>query len=232
MVLQLSEAEVEDFVKKVNFEKCDGLVPVITQDASNHKILMQAFMNKEALRRTLKTGKMCYWSRTRQRLWVKGEESGHHSLVQNVILDCDNDALLFKVQQIGVVCHTGQETCFHKPVLPIEETSVNAKILERIYEVVADRMRTSPEGSYVSQLTEKGENAVLQKIGEETVELILAAKDNHLKEVVHESTDILFHLMVLFAQKGLDLTEIFKELESRHQKKTRFTSSPSHGKRK
>ncbi|MFW6117405.1 MAG: phosphoribosyl-AMP cyclohydrolase, partial [Thermoproteota archaeon] len=125
MVLQLNDSEAEELIKKVNFEKCDGLVPTVVQDASSDKVLMQAFMNEESLRRTLKTGKMCYWSRTRGRLWVKGEESGHHSLVQNVILDCDNDAILFKVQQIGAVCHTGHDTCFYKPVITEEETEVN-----------------------------------------------------------------------------------------------------------
>ncbi|MFW6110704.1 MAG: bifunctional phosphoribosyl-AMP cyclohydrolase/phosphoribosyl-ATP diphosphatase HisIE [Thermoproteota archaeon] len=220
MVLTLNDSKIEDFVKRVNFEKCDGLVPVVVQDASNDKVLMQAFMNEKSLRRTLKTGKMCYWTRTRGRLWVKGEQSGHHSLVQNVILDCNNDALLFKVQQIGVVCHTGKETCFHKPVGPIEETPVDAKILERIQEVILERVRTLPERSYVAHLTDKGEDATLQKIGEETTELILATKENEPEEIVHEATDILFHILVLLAQKDLKLTEIFEELERRHKKKT------------
>ena len=113
LLLKLLETGVEEFLKKVNFEKAEALVPVVVQDASNDKVLMQAFMNKEALWLTLTSGKMHYWSRSRGRIWLKGEESGHHSLLQNAILDCDNDAILFKVQQIGTVCHTGQETCFH-----------------------------------------------------------------------------------------------------------------------
>jgi len=221
MVLQLSQAEVKGFVKKVDFEKADGLVPVVVQDASNDKVLMQAFMNKEALRLTLTSGKMHFWSRSRGRIWLKGEESGHHSLLQNAILDCDNDAILFEVQQIGAVCHTGRETCFHKPVVAEEERVVDAKIVERIFEVITDRVRNPTERSYVSQLTAKGEDAVLQKIGEETVELILATKDNRPEEMVHEATDILFHVLVLFAQKGFELRGIFKELENRHQAKTR-----------
>jgi phosphoribosyl-ATP pyrophosphohydrolase/phosphoribosyl-AMP cyclohydrolase len=220
LVLQLSETEVENFVKKVDFEKADGLVPVIVQDASNDKVLMQAFMNEEALRLTLASGKMHFWSRSRGRIWLKGEESGHHSLLQNAILDCDNDAILFKVQQIGAVCHTGRETCFHKPVVAEEERVVDAKIVERIFEVIMDRVRNPNEKSYVSQLTANGEDAVLQKIGEETVELILAAKDNRPEEIVHEATDALFHILVLFAQKGFELRGIFKELENRHQVKT------------
>jgi len=221
LVLQLSETEVEDFVKKVDFEKANGLVPVVVQDASNDRVLMQAFMNEEALRLTLASGKMHYWSRSRGRIWLKGEESGHHSLLQNAILDCDNDAILFKVQQIGAVCHTGRETCFHKPIVAEEERAVDAKIIERIFEVVMDRIKNPTEKSYVSRLTGKGEDAVLQKIGEETVELIVATKDNRPEEIVHEAADILFHVLVLFAQKGFELKEIFKELEHRHQAKTR-----------
>jgi phosphoribosyl-ATP pyrophosphohydrolase/phosphoribosyl-AMP cyclohydrolase len=220
LVLQLNEIEVEEFVKKVDFEKADGLVPVVVQDASNDKVLMQAFMNEEALRLTLTSGKMHFWSRSRGRIWLKGEESGHYSLLQNAILDCDNDAILFKVQQIGAVCHTGQETCFHRPIVAEEKRAVDAKIVERIFEVITDRVTNPREKSYVSQLTAKGEDAVLQKIGEETVELILAAKDNRPEEIVHEATDVLFHVLVLFAQKGFEIREIFKELENRHQVKT------------
>jgi phosphoribosyl-ATP pyrophosphohydrolase/phosphoribosyl-AMP cyclohydrolase len=220
LVLQLNEIDVEEFVKKVDFEKADGLVPVVVQDASNDKVLMQAFMNEEALRLTLTSGKLHFWSRSRGRIWLKGEESGHYSLLQNAILDCDNNAILFKVQQIGAVCHTGRETCFHKPVVAEEERVVDAKIVERIFEVIMDRIRNPTERSYVSQLTAKGKDAVLQKIGEETIELILAAKDNSPEEIVHEATDVLFHILVLFAQKGFELRGIFEELEHRHQVKT------------
>jgi len=220
LVLQLSETEIEEFVKKVDFGKAKGLVPVVVQDASNDKVLMQAFMNEEALRLTLASGRMHFWSRSRGRIWLKGEESGHYSLLQNAILDCDNDAILFKVQQIGAVCHTGQETCFHKPIVGEEERAVDAKIVERIFEVVVDRVKNPTEESYVSHLTAKGEDAILQKIGEETVELILATKGNQPKEIVHEATDMLFHILVLFAQKGFELRGIFEELENRHQAKT------------
>ena len=226
LVLQLTKTEVEDFVKKVDFEKANGLVPVVVQDASNDKVLMQAFMNEESLRLTLASGKMHYWSRSRGRIWLKGEESGHHSLLQNAILDCDNDAVLFKVQQIGAVCHTGRETCFHKPVVAEEERAVDAKIIERIFEVIMDRIKNPTEESYVSRLTGKGEDAVLQKIGEETVELLLATKDNRPEEIVHEAADILFHVLVLFAQKGFELRGIFEELEHRHQVKTQSLQEP------
>ena len=220
LVLQLSENEVEDFVKKVNFEKAKGLVPVVVQDASNGKVLMQAFMEEKSLRLTLASGRMHFWSRSRGRVWLKGEESGHYSLLQNAVLDCDNDAILFKVQQVGVVCHTGQDTCFHKPVVAEEKFGVDAKIIERIFEVIIDRIKNPTKESYVSSLTAKGEDAVLGKIGEETVELILATKDNRPEEIVHEAADILFHVLVLFAQKGFEVRGIFEELEHRHQVKT------------
>jgi phosphoribosyl-ATP pyrophosphohydrolase/phosphoribosyl-AMP cyclohydrolase len=220
LVLQLGETEIEDFVKKVNFGKARGLVPVVVQDASNDRVLMQAFMTGEALRLTLASGRIHFWSRSRGRIWLKGEESGHHSLVQNAILDCDNDAILFKVQQIGVVCHTGKETCFHKPIVAEEERVVDAKIVERIFEVVVDRIKNPTKESYVSRLTAKGEDVVLQKIGEETIELVLATKDNSPGEIIHEATDILFHILLLLAQRGFELRGLFEELENRHQLKT------------
>ncbi len=219
MVLQLGETEIEDFVKKVNFGKARGLVPVVVQDASNDRVLMQAFMTREALRLTLASGRIHFWSRSRGRIWLKGEESGHHSLLQNAILDCDDDAILLKVQQIGAVCHTGQETCFHKPIVGEKERVVDAKIVERIFEVVVDRIKNPTKDSYVSLLTAKGEDAVLQKIGEEAVELILATKGNRPADIIHEATDVLFHILVLFAQKGFSLRGIFEELEHRHQVK-------------
>jgi len=221
LVLQLSEAEAEKFVEKVDFEKMNGLVPVVVQDSSNNRVLTQVFMNKQALQLTLTSGKMHYWSRTKKRIWLKGEESGHHSLLQNAILDCDNDSILFKVQQIGVCCHTGRETCFHNPVITEKKLPVDAKILERIYEVIVDRIKNPAEQSYVSKLHRKGEDAILQKIGEETTELVLAVKANQPEETVHEATDIIFFILVLFAQKNLRLQEIFKQLEQRHQEKTR-----------
>ncbi|HDQ06429.1 MAG TPA: bifunctional phosphoribosyl-AMP cyclohydrolase/phosphoribosyl-ATP diphosphatase HisIE [Candidatus Bathyarchaeota archaeon] len=210
-------------MKKVNFEKEDGLVPVVVQDVSNQRVLMQAYMNEEALRLTLASGKAHFWSRTKGRLWMKGEESGHHSLVQNAVLDCDDDAVLFKVQQIGPVCHTGEESCFYKPIKPEEAVAVDAKLLERIFEVIKERIRNPSEKSYVSRLTAEGEDAVLQKIGEEAVEVVLAAKEGNAKEITHEAADVLFHIMVLFAQKGYSLSSIFEELERRHKTKTEFS---------
>ena len=219
-MLQLNETEIEEFVEKVNFEKGNGLVPAVVQDASNNRVLMQAYMNEEALRLTLASGKTHFWSRTKGRIWLKGEESGHYSLVQNVVLDCDNDAILFKVQQIGPVCHTGEESCFYKPLKAEDKQEVDAKMLERLFEVIKERIRNPTQKSYVSRLTAKGENAVLQKIGEEAVEIVLAAKDDNATEITHEAADVLFHILVLFAQKSIKLTRIFEELERRHKNKT------------
>ena len=220
MVLKLDENDIKAFIEKVNFEKGKGLVPAIVQDASNNNVLMQAYMNKEALRLTLASGKMHFWSRTKGRIWMKGEESKHYSLVQNAVLDCDNDAILFKVQQVGVVCHTGEETCFYKPLKAEDKQRVDAKMLERLFEVIKERIRNPSEKSYVSRLTSNGEDAVLQKVGEEAVEFIIAVKSDNPKEATLEAADVIFHMLVSFAQKGYNLNSIFEELDQRHKKKT------------
>ena len=219
-MLQLNKTKTEHFVKKVDFRKMNGLVPVVIQDASTDKVLMQAFMNRKALRMTLSTGKMHFWSRTRGKIWLKGSESGHFSIMQNAILDCDSDAILFKVQQIGACCHTGRETCFHKPAGPNEEQRVDGRILERIFEVIMERIRNPKRESYVSRLSREGDDAVLQKIGEEACELIISAKNGKVREITSESTDLAFHLLILLASKGIQLEKIFEELNSRHKAKT------------
>jgi phosphoribosyl-ATP pyrophosphohydrolase/phosphoribosyl-AMP cyclohydrolase len=224
---KLSETEISDFIKKIDFDKMKGLVPVVVQDASNRNVLMQAFVNEEALRLTLNTGRMHYWSRDRGRIWQKGEESGHYSLVQNASLDCDNDAILFRVQQIGPVCHTGKETCFHKPIAPEEKNEVDAKFLEKIYSVVVDRIKNPISGSYVSSLVAKGKDPVLKKIGEEATELALAAKGDQPREVVSEAADLIFHTLIVLANQGIDIKEVFRELESRHKNKTKESQESS-----
>ena len=219
-MLKLNKKEIDEFIAKVNFKKGDGLVPAVVQDASNGAVLMQAYMNEEALRLTLSSGKMHYWSRTKGRIWMKGEESKHYSIVENAALDCDDDAILFKVQQVGVVCHTGEETCFYKPIKKDTESPIDSRMLERLFEVIKERIRNPSEASYVSRLTSKGEDAVLQKVGEEAVEFILAMKSDNPKEATLEAADVVFHMLVSFAQKGYDLNSIFEELDQRHKKKT------------
>jgi phosphoribosyl-ATP pyrophosphohydrolase/phosphoribosyl-AMP cyclohydrolase len=220
-MLKLRKKEIDDFVSKVNFEKGNDLVPVIVQDASNSNVLMQAYMNEEALRLTLSSARMHFWSRTKQRIWMKGEESKHYTLVQNAILDCDDDAILFKVQQVGAICHTGEETCFYKPLKKENRQQVDAKMLERLFEIIKERIRNPSEKSYVSRLTNEGNDAVLQKIGEEAVEFIIAVKSDEKKEVILEAADLIFHILVSFALKGYTLNSIFEELDQRHKNKTK-----------
>jgi len=220
LVLQLSAEDAEVFIKKVDFTKMDGLVPVVVQDASTNQILMQAFMNKEALMLTLTHGRMHYWSRSRQTIWMKGETSKNYTLVLNAILDCDNDAILFKVQQIGVCCHTGNYSCFHNPLLSTKGITLDARILERVFEVITDRVNNPSRNSYVSNLIAKGEDAILRKIGEETTELLLAVKSETAQRRISEATDLIVHLLILFAQQQLPLKELFSELDRRHTQKT------------
>ena len=219
-MLKLNESEIEAFIQKVDFKKGMGLVPAIVQDASTNRVLMQAYMNEEALRLTFVSGKTHFWSRTKGRIWMKGEESGHYSLLQNAFLDCDNDAILFKVQQVGPVCHTGEESCFFKPIETENGKAIDAKMLERLFEIIKERIQNPSEKSYVSRLTGKGEDAVLQKIGEEAVEVILAAKTNNPDETIYEAADEIFHILVMLAQKGIPLSSIFEELDRRHKNKT------------
>jgi phosphoribosyl-ATP pyrophosphohydrolase/phosphoribosyl-AMP cyclohydrolase len=227
MILQMSVAEAEKIADRVDFEKGGGLVPTIVQDASNGKVLMQAYMNREALILTLTTGKTHFWSRTRRRLWLKGEESGHYSLVQNLILDCDRDSILIQVQQVGPCCHTGRDSCFHNPIVEMEEVRPDASILNRIYEVILERIRTGDNKSYVKNLVNEGEDAILRKIGEESTEVILAAKDRS-GAIVSEVTDLMFHIMILLASKKIDLKELFTEFDSRHREKTSPPEKSSH----
>jgi len=219
MVMQMSRKEAEEMAQRIDFEKGNGLIPAIVQDASNNRVLMQAYMNKEAFILTLVAGKTHFWSRTRKRLWMKGEESGHFSIVQNLSLDCDNDAVLFKVQQIGPCCHTNMESCFHKPVIKEEEPRPHASTLERIYEIVGERIRSDDERSYVKSLVDEGDSAILRKISEESTEVILAPIDKP-NTLVSEATDLIFHLMILLASRKVALGEVFKELERRHKEKT------------
>jgi len=225
MVLKLIEDEINAFIKKIDFAKGNGLVAAIVQDASNNRLLMQAYMNPEALRLTLTSGKMHYWSRTKGRIWMKGEESKHYSLVENAFLDCDNDAILFKVQQVGVVCHTGEETCFYTPLKPVDEVDVvDSRMLERLFEIVHERIRNPSADSYVSRLTAKGQDAALQKVGEEATEFILAVKSGDAKEVALEAADVFFHMLVCLAQNGYSLNSIFEVLDERHKTKTKLES--------
>jgi len=216
-MLVMNEEEAEAFVEKLNLDKMGGLLPVVVQEQSTKRVLMQAFMNREALLLTLTTGRMHYLSRTRRKIWMKGETSGHYSLIQNVFRDCDDDALLFTVEQIGPVCHTGEYTCFHKPYSPTEKEKVDAEFLERLYEIILYRVKHGERASYVSGLIEGGPTKVADKLKMEVEELLKSGGKGDERKMVHAIADVLFHTLILLAYYGVSLQDVFEELEKLHK---------------
>ena len=193
-----------------------GLIPVIVQHYKTQEILMLAYMNEESFYETIKTGKMTYFSRSRQKLWVKGETSGHFQYVKSLTVDCDLDTLLAKVDQIGAACHTGNPTCFFQPLVGIDYDETNPlRIFESVYDTIADRKENPKEGSYTNYLFDKGIDKILKKIGEEATEVVIAAKNPNPEEVKYEIADFLYHAMVLMVEKGLTWEDIVKELADR-----------------
>jgi phosphoribosyl-ATP pyrophosphohydrolase/phosphoribosyl-AMP cyclohydrolase len=211
---KFSEPEIKKVIDTLNFEKLNGIIPVITVD-QNERVLMLAFMNREALERTLRTGMMHYWSRSRQRLWMKGEESGHYQYVLGVYIDCDADSLLFKVNQIGNACHTGKETCFH---IPVRDYQGGAGILRELEDVIEDRISNPKEGSYTSSLVLKGIGEVAKKVGEEATEVAVAALSEGKERTVYEVADLFYHLVLLLKMRGASLEDVYKELRRRRGK--------------
>ena len=197
---------------KVKFDE-KGLVPAIAQDAVTGQVLMLAYMNAESLRITLETGYATYFSRSRQQLWKKGETSGHTQKVLAVTLDCDGDALLLTVEQTGPACHTGEQTCFHHPVMG--EAPATAAILEAVYNTVADRAEHPKEGSYTNYLLLKGIEKTCKKVGEEASETIIASIKGSPEETRYEAADLHYHLLVLLFQMGLKPADIWAELAGR-----------------
>ncbi|MEM2001082.1 MAG: bifunctional phosphoribosyl-AMP cyclohydrolase/phosphoribosyl-ATP diphosphatase HisIE [Candidatus Methanomethylicaceae archaeon] len=212
--VKFSEPEIKKIVGSLNFEKLNGIIPVVTLD-KDEKVLMLAFMNREALEKTLRTGMMHYWSRSRQRLWMKGEESGHYQYVLGVYVDCDADSLLFKVNQVGHACHTGEDTCFHTP---IREFQGGAGILKELEEVITERISCPKEGSYTSSLVSKGIGEVAKKVGEEATEVTVAALSEGKDRTVYEVADLLYHLVLLLKLKGASLEDVYRELRRRRTK--------------
>ena len=190
-----------------------GLVCAIAQDYESGEVLMQAYMNEEAYRKTLETGYAHYWSRSRQKLWKKGEESGHLQRVRGVYIDCDRDCVLLKVEQVGAACHTGNYSCFYTPV---QECGVGAEMLGKLQRIVEDRRDHPAEGSYTTYLFEKGVDKIAKKAGEEAVELAIAAKGGEREEIVGECADLFYHVMVLLANAGIKLSDVCTELKERH----------------
>lgn len=194
----------------------DGLVPVIVQDFKTSEVLMLAYMNEEAFADTLRTGKMHYFSRSRQSQWLKGETSGHFQYVKSLHLDCDNDTVLAKVHQVGVACHTGSRSCFFQTLAEKEYKEANPlKVFEDVFNVILDRKENPKEGSYTNYLFDKGIDKILKKVGEEATEIVIAAKNPDPEEIKYEISDFLYHVMVLMAEKGVTWEEITEELANR-----------------
>ena len=191
----------------------NGLICAIAQDYESGEVLMQAYMNREAFDKTLETGYAHYWSRSRQKRWKKGEESGHRQKVIGVYLDCDSDCVLLKVQQTGAACHTGNYTCFFTPV---RECGVGAEMLGQLQRIVEDRKENPEEGSYTNYLFDKGVDKIAKKAGEEAVELVIAAKNGDKEEIVGECADLFYHTLVLLANAGVKLSDVCTELKNRH----------------
>lgn len=194
----------------------DGMIPVVVQDYKTDKVLMVAYMNEEAFNLTIKTGKMTYFSRSRNEIWVKGVTSGHFQYVKELSMDCDLDTMLAKVYQVGVPCHTGADTCFFNTLVKKEYDESNPMIVfEDVYNVILDRKKNPKEGSYTNYLFDKGIDKILKKVGEEATEIVIAAKNPDPQEVKYEISDFLYHVMVLMAEKGVSWKEITKELSRR-----------------
>lgn len=211
---------VNTFESAVSWEdfrlNSDGMIPVIVQDYKTDQVLMLAYMNKEAFYTTLETGKMTYWSRSRNELWVKGLTSGHYQYVKSISLDCDNDTLLAKVSQVGAACHTGNKSCFYKELVkkPYDDTNP-LRVFQEVYDVIMDRKKHPKEGSYTNYLFEKGIDKILKKVGEECTEIVIAAKNPDKEEIKYEISDFLYHVMVLMAEKGVTWEDITGELARR-----------------
>ena len=198
---------------EVDFQKyADGLAPAIVQDSVTDKVLMLGFMNREALDLTQAAGKVTFYSRSKKKLWTKGEESGNYLLVKGIAVDCDQDTLLIKALPLGPVCHTGSDTCWN-------EKNCREDFLVRLEEVIESRRReAAPEGSYVAGLFSKGINKIAQKVGEEAVELVIEAKDHDEKLFLNEAADLLFHYLILLNAKGYNLQDVVDVLQQRHKK--------------
>jgi len=194
----------------------DGLIPVVVQDYKTREVLMVAYMNKDAYLHTLKSGRMTYYSRSRREQWIKGQTSGHFQYVKSLTIDCDNDTLLAKVDQVGAACHTGNATCFFQHLAGNDYDETNPlRVFESVYQVIADRKEHPKEGSYTNYLFEKGIDKILKKIGEEATEVVIAAKNPNAEEIKYELSDFLYHAMVLMVLKGVTWDDIVMELADR-----------------
>lgn len=214
------QIDVNTFESKIAWSEfklnSDGMIPVIVQDYKTDEVLMLAYMNEEAFNTTLKTGRMTYWSRSRNELWTKGLTSGHFQYVKSLTMDCDNDTMLAKVSQIGAACHTGNRTCFFNELVKKECDDTNPlRVFQDVYDVILDRKEHPKEGSYTNYLFDKGIDKILKKVGEECTEIVIAAKNPDKEEIKYEISDFLYHVMVLMAVKDVSWEDITRELARR-----------------
>jgi len=200
-------------ISKLRFDE-KGLIPAIVVDAKSKKVLTLAYMNRESLEISMKEGRTCFWSRSRQELWRKGETSGNVQKIVSITADCDADALVVKVEKSGPACHTGADSCFNDELYQSDELSEFS--YEGLYDLIKGRKEEKKEGSYTTYLFEKGIDKILKKVGEESTEVIIAAKADDRKDTVYEIADLAYHVMVLMVQMGIPLEDIFTELASRH----------------
>ncbi|MCC5936554.1 MAG: bifunctional phosphoribosyl-AMP cyclohydrolase/phosphoribosyl-ATP diphosphatase HisIE [Lunatimonas sp.] len=196
---------------RLDFEKTEGLIPAIVQDAESKQVLMLGYMNEEALEKTKSTGRVTFFSRSKGRLWTKGETSGNFLNVKKVLVDCDRDTLLVYVDPVGPVCHTGADTCF------AEENSSKTFFIDTLRKTIKDRKNNPSDSSYTASLFAKGINKVAQKVGEEAVEIVIESKDDNKELFLGEAADLLFHYLVLLEAKGYELDEVMEVLMSRHK---------------
>ena len=200
-------------ISELKFDE-KGLIPAIVTDAITGKVLTLAYMNRESLKITMERRLTCFYSRSRNELWLKGETSGNYQHVVSITADCDRDALLVKVEKDGPACHTGSESCFTAPVFESDELSEFT--LRGLYELLEDRKAKRPEGSYTTYLFQKGIDKILKKVGEESTEVIIAGKADDKAETIYELADLAYHAMVLMVQMGITVDDVHKELASRH----------------
>lgn len=198
-------------INTIDFDKLDGLVPAVIIDSITEQVLMLGFMNRESFQKTLDTQKVTFFSRTRKSLWTKGETSGNFLELVDIKNDCDNDSLLVYAKPVGNTCHTGDYSCFG-----IQKN--NLKFLNQLFELVKRRKTELPENSYTSKLFKEGADRIIQKVGEESVETIIAAKNRNKKEIIDEVSDLVFHLLVMLAEQDIELNQIIDNLELRHKK--------------